>query len=188
MIRLTRAQALRGHRARGVAFVYFALLGLPAFFFGAGLAVDFTRIIIAHRQVANVAQAAALSGAQQFTTDAATLNTSLAVAKASETYCAAQQSGALSLSSGAGSTGVRCTGMYAGAPATITVATAKDRTGAATTVDVTARYRVTGLIFTGFFGADRSLTADPVTRSATICVPGDVTGPTNGFCAHPRTG
>lgn len=182
---LHRSVGLRRSVARGVALTYFALIGMPTLFFGAGMAVDFTRIIISARQVSNAAQAAALAGAQQFTVNDASINVPRAVSAATETYCLAKSAGALSLSSN-GTSGARaCPGALAGQQATIVVKPMRVPDGAAVGVDVTARYRVTDLLFAGFFTDPNAGPDSSVTRTATLCIPGVATGPTNGYCAHP---
>lgn len=184
----SRPSTLRGRGVRAVAFLYFTLVAMPLIFFAAASAVDFTRIIIASREVSNATAAAALSGAWQMETGKASVNSSEAVAAAVETYCVAQRSGAVHLSSPLEATAA-CPG---GGPASVRVAlkdyraTAGGLTSAGpTTVEVTTRYQVDDLIFFSFFGAGRSFEGPPVTRSASICVPGDTEGVTQGYCQRP---
>lgn len=181
--RLTSARGVRG-----VAFLYFTLVVIPIVFFSAAAAVDFTRIIIAGRETSNAAAAAALAGAWQMEDSVAAVNSSEAVSAAVETYCYAQQVGATHLAEPAGA-GQACSG---GGRADISVELKDFRTtngglnaGGFTTVEVTARYKVPNLVFFSFFGAGRSFEANPVTRSASICVPGDATGATQGNCQRP---
>lgn len=184
------ARRLTGARGvRGVAFLYFTVVVIPVVFLSAALAVDFTRIIIAARETSNAAAAAALAGAWQMEDGVAALNASKSTAAAVETFCYAQRVGATHLAQPAGSGGHTCSG---GGRADITV-TLKDykatngglTAGGYTTVEVTARHKVPDLVFFNFFGAGRSFTANPITRSASVCVPGDTAGATQGNCQRP---
>lgn len=186
MIPLRRSDTFRRSLARGVALTYFALIGMPTLFFAAGIAVDFTRIIVSARQVANATQAAALAGAAQFTPNAASIDRSRAITAATQTFCAARGSGALSLSQNGSGASRACTGRFAGQSATITVSPFSAPDGAAVGVDVTARYRVNDLLFSGLFTSSDTTDTLSTTRRATLCIPGVVSGPTNGYCAHPN--
>ena len=189
MTRIARANLVRRGAAGAATFVYFVLLALPTLTFSAGLAVDFTRIIIATRQVNNAAQAAALSGAQQFIANTQYIDAQGAKAAAERTYCVAITSGATSLSSATGGAGISCPG---GSAASIEVTTIdagyQNGVAAASAVNVHASFHVTGLVFTNFWGMGSTFDPAPVDKSAQVCVPGDNGGPTNGFCAHARRG
>lgn len=181
---------LRRNVLRGATFVYFALIAIPVMWFGSAMAVDFTRIVIAHRQVANATQAAALAGAQQFVVDAAEIDPEKSRVAARETYCVAVAAGQLPMvqARGTSSSCVRGEGRVALTVTPIASGTSPTGTPTYMQVEVTSRYRVTGLLFGSFFGAKSTYDADPVTRSAAICLPGVATGPTNGFCAKPSGG
>ena len=186
MTRPRRARARR--RRRAVAFLYFTIVAMPLIFFSAAAAVDFTRIIIAAREVSNATAAAALAGAWQMEAGQASVNPTDATTAAVETYCAAERAGATHLSSPVGPART-CAG---GGRAAVTVtlrdyrATAGGYTaGGYTTVEVTSRYRVDDLIFFSYFGGGSAFEGPPVTRSASVCVPGDTDGATQGFCQRP---
>lgn len=170
---------------RGITFLYFVLLAIPTFFVAAGFATDFTRIIIANRQVANATQAAALAGAQQYLPDTQGLDANKARAASVETYCVAQRSGETYLSTPASTSTHSCA---RGNPVSLDVKLptiiAADGTSLYQTVSVTSHYTVNGLIFVNFFGLSPNTNVLNVTKTASICIPGNTDGPTNGYCTH----
>lgn len=168
--------------AAGVTFLYFVLLAVPVFFFGSALAVDFTKAVIAARQVANATQAAALAGAQQYRFGEATVDLAAAKAAAADTFCTAQANRQMAYATGIGS-GLSCSD---GSVAHISVTGSGGSGNAVTLVTVTAQYQVDGMLFTRFFG-ESAYVANPITRSAAVCVPGQAGGPTGGYCARPGT-
>lgn len=171
---------------RGVAFIYFSLLAIPSFFFGAGLACDFTRIIIANRQMSNASQAAALAGAEQFQKDTNGLNKQAAINAAVDTFCRAMSDGGVRYSTPSGSS-TPCIGVsMRTAPITVTVTNASGGpTGPLTLVTVTANYKINGLTFTSWFTGSHSMQPKPIVHTARVCIPNDPTGPTHGMCAGP---
>lgn len=159
--------ARRCRRAlRGVAFVYFALLTIPVFFFGAGLAVDFVSLIGTNRKVAMATQAAALAGSHTFNEDQATISPD-ATGVARDTFCEAMEN--------YGQVPVEA----AGGSGTCGVSLSIDLTS--TTITVTSSYRVDGLIFAQLLGAGGHSGATAVTRTANVCNPEG-----SHYCAAPQ--
>jgi len=197
----------RTRRVGAVTFIYFALIMLPVLAFSASLAVDFTQIIVAKRQVANTAQAAALAGAQQFIPDTPYVDSAWAKTEAIRTYCLGAQRGTMKLSQAtAAATGrVSCPADRDAGTTTTTVNVAvstQDAYGVnadvnAVRVEVHATFRIPGLVFTKFvvllLGVHPTAAGGDefeVTESAAVCtkpapVPSPLNpkvSPTNGFC------
>ena len=176
---LVRGRAsTRARIAAGATFLYFGLIGLPALFFGSAMAVDFTRIIVAAREMHNAAEASALAGAYQFSTvgDPTTLDPAQAKSAAQDTLCTAARAGQLHL------TTFTCADAQS-----MTPRLSADRT----TVTVTVNYAVDGLIFvdtlSSMFGDDRgdTLGGYQVSAKAFVCNPAAANGPTQGYCVRP---
>lgn len=186
MISLHRGRYRRLKRtAAGVAFIYFTLLGIPVVFFGAGLAVDFTRIVVAQREVTNAVQAAALAGAEQYVPNEVAVDFPAARTAAVNTYCVAQSDGVMRLSTPSGPT-TSCQNVGGSAAVTIEpIYSSNGSGGTVVGVTVTARYTIKDLVFSNYFTGSRTAEADPIVRSATLCIPGAADGPTNGYCVHP---
>lgn len=163
---------LRARKAGGAVFVYFVLLALPAIWFGAALGVDFTRTIVAGRQMRSAAQAAALSGAYQWQNgetggDPTKLDATSAMAAATETLCRAADAGVTHL------TNFDCNGD------TFDVSVSPD----GTKVTVKVNYQVSGLVFVGLMAGSGTV-GDEVSATSFVCNPA-LDGPTQGFCVRP---
>jgi Flp pilus assembly protein TadG len=192
MRRLDARGFRRSRLVSGVTVIYFALIALPALWFGAALSVDLTRVIIANHEIAVAAEAAALAGAYQFQPGEDYLNTAQAQAVATQTFCAAQAAGVTHLTVNAtGVRGLNCTGLLSGAKATISVSviTAPEGPGP-TEVSVTAQYKVPGLLFVRLFGASGTYVSPGITEYAAVCIPGQQNDPetgafATGYCARP---
>lgn len=161
----------------------FLLVLMPIMFIGLAMAADFTRMIISARQVSNSAGAAALAGAFQFRPGTTTVDETQATAAAVETYCRAEATGALKLSSPAGPSHISCPAADAGAPAAPISVTFLNED---TTVQVTATYHVTGLLFVKYLTGGGDFTGT-VIRQAQVCDPRASNGPTNGYCVRPSS-
>jgi len=179
---------------RGVAFIYFALLAIPTFFFGAGMATDFTTVITANREVANAVQSAALAGAEQFIPNTSGIDPIKGPAAAVQTYCVAKSNdglGMVSAVNGPGMTPYSCRG---GQTVYLRVQLTQAQSSAGTvyaTLSVTAYYQIPNLTFSRLFGGGSSTHPLSVTRTAQVCVPntqsGVFSGGTNGYCASPHS-
>lgn len=179
MRRLTRnTQGVANRWARGVAFMWVLLIGFPLMFFGLAMAVDFTRVIMADRQMATAAHAAALAGAYQFNPGKATINAAAARSAAIETLCASSEQGATDLAV-PGSRGLTTCPLGGGSVAA-TVAVVDT-----TAVRVTATYSVENLLLLSYFEGDNP--ERRVSRTAAICDPRDATGATGGYCTRPSS-
>lgn len=169
-----RSAALRAGK-RGAAFVWFCLVAIPVLFFALAMAVDFTRVILAGRQVGTATQAAAIAGAYQFKPGVAELDTGAAASVAADTYCWSAEVGGTPL--------VRtdstdsCSGAKASARLEVLATSSSVR--------VTAHYQVKGLLVMDFFTSG-GYHPPEVTREATICSSQDPTGPTGGNCYRPQ--
>lgn len=162
--------------ARGVAFLWALLIGFPLMFFGLGMAVDFTRVIIAEREMATATHAAALAAAYQFNPGRATINAPNARAAAIETMCVAREQGAIRLSDPGMAHTAGCTFGGGSVSARVTLPSP-------TTVTVTTTYRLKNMILLSYFDVGSS--DQSVTRSASVCDPRNASGATGGFCTRP---
>jgi Flp pilus assembly protein TadG len=136
------------------------LVGIPLLFIGAGMAVDFTRVVVAARQVSNATEASALAGAFQFQPGKAQLDLPQARSIALDTYTRAQQAGQMPLASNQ-STAV---------------------SASATQVTVTTTYDVPALGFLHYFGVQ--FHGLQISRTAYVCL----AGTTSSECARPGHG
>lgn len=147
--------------------MWFAAVGMPVMFFVAGLTADVTRIVVSHRQMVLVAEAAANAGA-------ATLDGTTGTGKAGEAEKAAEDVYQ-------GNIGANAVDFLASTPAPSLVV---DVDTAETIVNVAVTYDVDGLRFLRFFrGADDS-ESFRVVRAASICEPG-ARPATDNHCARP---
>ena len=156
------------HR-RGVGFIWFALVVVPFFFAGSALAFDVSRLLLAHREATNVAQAAAVAAATQFSLTPGAEDTVVPASArlaAREVVTHAADQGALRV-------------------AVVDLASLDTRVGEANTrVTVSMRFEVRGLVFIGFFvDGGRSSTAE-ASQTAFVCVP-DVRGVDGVYCRRP---
>lgn len=181
-LRRTGRAAVRRRMAIGATFLWFGLIGMPALFFGAAMAVDFTRIIIAGREMHNALQAAALAGAYQFQDfsnggDPTKVDATGARLAAHQTLAVAVQSGELHLTT-------MTVGQAEQVPVTLT--------SGGTSVVVRTTYSVDGLVFSdllaNIFGSGRGAANSgyQATATAFVCDPAVRTGPTQGFCVRPH--
>jgi Flp pilus assembly protein TadG len=154
----------RNRSRKGAVMLWFVLIQLPVLFFALGMTVDFTRIYIAHRQVANASQAAAQAGAQQ-------ISPTLSAAGTPVLNQPAAQSVAIdTINRAEGANAIRT----ASSNPLVTVTTT------ATTITVKMTYQPSNLMFANIF----STPTTTVTSTAFICVPGQ-SGATQGYCATP---
>lgn len=173
LVRDERGVARRS--TRGVAFMWTILVAMPLMFFGLSMAVDFTRIIMAGREMRTATHAAALAGAYQFTPGKATLNAVAANDAAVETMCVTVDQGAIKNAVPGDSVVTPCSSGQAVSVTTKLLTTS--------TIQVTARYRVDDLLLVKYF--DYGQQEHVVSRTAAVCDPSDTSGPTNGFCTRP---
>lgn len=188
--RAQRHATTRGRGARGVAFVWFTVLALPMFIFACALAVDFTRVVITHRAMSNVAAAAAAAGAWQLVDGQAGIDTgSRSHQAAKETMCA----GMVTVKHVEPRSGLVYCGGTTYAPidiaftdymATLTQSDGLSYPGGFQTIQVTAKYRIEGLLFSWMF-SDQDFVDATVVRQASVCMPGVESGPTGGYCVRP---
>lgn len=152
------------HRGRrGVGFLWFCLVALPALMFSAGMSVDVTRIIAANREVGGVAEAVAVAGAHQFhPTKAELADPGTVRGTGMSLWTFAQESGVLAM---------------ADDPRV-------DISSTTTEVTVVVDYNVTGLVFLSWFQDGTKKLPYRVIRTAEVCIPGVTTG-TGGFCTRP---
>ena len=177
MRRLTRtSHGVANRRARGVAFMWVLLIGFPLMFFGLAMAVDFTRVIMADRQMSTATHAAALAGAYQFNPGKATINAPNARAAAIETLCSAREHGATSLAEPGSSGRTSCPLGGGSVAATVTALSP-------TSVRVTTTYTVDDLLLLSYF--DGKNPQREISRTAAICDPRDPAGATGGYCTRP---
>lgn len=155
---LTRPRG-RLRRARGAVMLYFVLIALPLCMLGFSMVGDFASSIVAHRQVSNAAESAALAGAYQFQPGTMEVNPGDAVSAALDLYNTANAE--------------NVTRMATDEHPKVTV---EDDN---TTVVVTVDYRVPWLGFAKWFGAGENL--QTVVRSASLCQ-----SDSDIACAHPR--
>jgi Flp pilus assembly protein TadG len=166
---VTTAHPLRRARSRrGVGFLWFALVVIPFFFAGSVLAFDATRLMLAKREVANVAQAAAVSAANEFSPNSTVVNPNNARVAARSLVAHASAANSLRVAEvDLGS--IRTTV----SPDNVTVAVAFD-------------FRVTGLVFLRYFGVSGGSEPGSVSRSAFVCVPGQRGVDSGNFCQRPN--
>jgi len=189
----------RTRRVGAVTFIYFALVMLPVLTFSASLAVDFTTIIVAQRQVHNTAQAAALAGAQQFIVNSPYLDSSKAKAEAARTYCLGAWRGTMLLSQAPPKSVPRVPPTSCpppskkGAEASVAVTTSCTvgtgcPAGAANKISVTATFHIPNLVFTKLaimllgIPTTATDTGFKIGESAAVCISSVADGSTNGFC------
>lgn len=82
-------------RRRGAGFFWFILVGIPFFFLAAFIAVDASRLFLAHREAVNATEAAALAGGFSFVNGQSAINATAARTNARSVITGAQQAGAL---------------------------------------------------------------------------------------------
>ena len=157
----------RRRTRRGVGFVWFAVIGMPVMFFVAALTTDITRIVISHRQMVLVAEAAANAGA-------ATLDGTNSAAKTAEAATAAEDVYQANIDAGA-------VDFLASTPAPTNTVTVD---AAATVVTVAVTYDVDGLRFIRFFRGSDDSESFRVVRASSICEPGARVA-TDNHCARP---
>jgi hypothetical protein len=148
--------------------MFFVLVALPILMFAMAWGIDATRVFIAQRQAARAAEAAAVAGAFQFKTNSVELNGAEARKAVEESVKEWEEFGALKMLSNLEIDEVTIS-PYNGRPQTVTVK---------------LKYNIGGMLFAGFFAQRDGVDAD-VVRSATVCVPGDTAGVTQGFCKRP---
>ena len=163
--------------ARGIAFLWTLLIGFPLMFLGLAMAVDFTRMVIAEREMSTATQAAALAAAYQFTPGEATIDPARAQLAGVETMCVANSVGETHNASPSTSWRAACPH---GGQASVRVEMLST-----TEVQVTSWYTVPNLLFLSYFGS--SATEQKVTRSAAVCDSRDASGPTGGYCQRPQS-
>ena len=188
----------RYRSAYGATFTYFLMCALPLFFFASAIAVDFTRTLVTNRTMGNVAAAAAAAGAWQLednsriegTNDnAVAIDPGRGIRAARQTMCEGMVT-VKSVVPASGSGRIACLN---GSTAPVDVYLDNYREwvmgypGGYQTIQVTSSYEVTGMIFLQYFGAGKSI-RQTVTREASVCLPGDANGPTNGYCSRPAPG
>lgn len=196
--RSTRTTQRRYRSAYGATFTYFLMCALPLFFFASAIAVDFTRTLVTNRTMGNIASAAAAAGAWQLEDNSrieGTNDNAVAIdpdrgrRAARQTMC----EGMVAVSSVVPTRGAGQVPCLNGSVAPIDVYLDNYREyvmgypGGYQTIQVTSRYEVTGMIFLQYFGAGDSI-EQTVTREASVCLPGDTNGPTNGYCSRPLPG
>ena len=187
-MRTLRTSYRRTSYRHGVGFIWFTLIAMPVLLLAMAFSADFTRIIMTGHAMSNATDAAAIAAAWEFQPGTLVLDRSRATRAARETFCAAAgQVG------GQEAVPERSSAEDCDEPISVDV-TFSDYTSADTatrpgrgytTVAVTGRYQVTGTIFFAYFGGDREFEAPPVTQRASVCLPGDATNYTGGFCARP---
>lgn len=165
--RRRRPMTRRGSRA--VGYIWFAIVAVPALLFSAGMSVDLGRIVVANREAANMAQAAATAGALQYQAGVAVLDSAAAQSAAHQLWAQGVAAGSLGLVSDA-SIQVSVTPVYD--PNTVTV---------------TVHYDVGGLVFLGWFRNGSKTASLTTSATAHICVPG-ATSFSSGYCARPGVG
>lgn len=173
--RLRRSARLRRPR-RGVGIIWFAGVTLPIILLATGLAVDVNTMAVAQNEASNLAYSAALAGAFQFAANpnpsTGLIDTSAGPAAALSTINAGEQAGAMAAA--------RVDQVPA--PVISSIDYANDE------ITVTITYHVTGLIVMGYFlGTGSNSPEQTVTRSAFVCIPGDSSGPTGGYCVTPQS-
>lgn len=167
-------------RRRAAGFIWFLLVALPFLLFASVLAVDTTEAIIAHQEVTNLAQAAALAGSEQYVAGQTYLNAAQAQTAADQTWAMGRGHTLSSLQA--------APLVLPGANVTVT-ALSQSGSSQPTEVQVTVRYKVRGLIFTllltHLLGASTISPVYTAQGSAFVCVPNSP-GPTGGFCTQPQ--
>lgn len=157
-------------RRRGAGFLWFVLVGIPFFFLAAFIAVDASRLFLAHREAVNAVEASALAGGFSFVNGQAAINTGEARANAQGVIAGAQTAGAL---------------RHLEVAATDVLVSPVDRT-----VTVTLDYNVRNLTFLRaisiFFAQEGSADVDgSVTRTSFLCNPGISGVGADNVCTRP---
>jgi uncharacterized membrane protein len=151
---------------KGLALLWFVMLSVPTLMLTLGMGVDLGRLVIAHRQAANLASAAAVAGSFQFVPGEAALDTDAAEKEALRTWewGRTSKNAARNLDTGE----------------TVEVTAEGNR------VSVTVYYNVNNLLILRYFtdGGKDTVEQATVTRTAFVCV-SDVEDDTEGFCARP---
>lgn len=180
---LTRHGAGRRRRL-AAGFLAFVLMAIPAVMLSAAMSVDMGRILIAHREATNLADAAATAGALQYCDPVVDKCPSSAVLYAPAAVSAADQTwavGCYGTTSGTGTCNVAsAAGLVANPSVTFNVSGLNGGPGDQE-VTVTVTYSVTNLIFLGWFISGSSNAHFTATASAQLC------NSTQGtYCARPR--
>lgn len=176
----SRVVARPGRSRRAVGFLFFVTVAIPFFIFSGVLALDAGDIIVAHRDVINAAESAALAGAGQINhgvliTDpanclAGTYSPCTAVDVALATFHVEQTTGALPNISLQGPP-VITTGVINGVQ----------------TVEVTVKYKADALFFNGVpWVGGLEATTYTVTEAAFVCDSTNASNPTGGVCSAPQ--
>lgn len=157
----TLRRRVRRRARRGSGLVWFLLVVLPLLFFGMVLSLDTAYVAAQARDATNVAESAAISGANQFLDDTATLDTSQAdsIARSTFTQGAPWYNGDWDVDASSDSVTVHGT----------------------LEVDGTLFLRMLSAWFLG--DASRTVEVD-FERTANVCIPGE-SEPTDGHCTRP---
>jgi uncharacterized membrane protein len=161
-----------GGGLRGGGFFMFLSVLLPITLIAIALVADYSRAILAGRQMTNTADIVAMAAATSFnetgTGTTTTLDPETARARAAEMVGRAEASGMIPRQYEAEITGVAFSD--------------NNRT-----VSITIEYQIPDFFIVGFFSGDEGLRSagGRVTRSATICLPDDPERIDGAGCAYP---
>jgi hypothetical protein len=161
-----------------VGLIWFVGITLPVIFFSFALAVDVNSLVVAQTEMSNLAYAASIGGAHQIVVDPSPSNGMIDPTLGPQVALTTIQDG---VTVGAVST---ATDIVAATPQLSSYGNyANDE------ITIKISYVVPNLTVLGYLlgaGSTNSPTYS-VTRTAFVCVPGDSTGPTGGFCVTPST-
>ena len=171
-----RLQSRAPRRRRGVGYVWFCVVGLPLFFLAGAMAVDFSHVIVAHRQVTLAAEAAAEAGSFQVRNGQ--IDAGLADSVATRTFA---QEMFPSVDPGTFVTPSGAAASDSGMQGVTVTEFAETLNGDA--VDVSVTYQLDQQIFGGFFGLLSPVTY--TTSAEAFLCNGAANGPTSGHCVLP---
>ena len=176
---------VRDGRHRGAVLLFFVIVCIPIIMIALMLAVDISRIYLAHRQVGNVAQAAALAGAWQLEPGTTTVSDTIAAREMTDLVKYSTSQGSTSLASG-----VQMVGASSDGRLTTGVEHAAASAGGADRVTAVLSFEVPDLLFypvlVRLFGSSPQTVIFDASSSASVCIPGaEGSQNTGGVCAHP---
>jgi hypothetical protein len=161
-----------------VGIIWFTGITLPVIFFSFALAVDINSMVVAQNEVSNLAYAATIAGAHQIVVDPSPSNGMIDTTLGPQAVISTIQDGI-----NVGATGA-ATIVGTGSPVISSYGTYNNDE-----ITVTIQYQVPNLTVLGYVLGTGSTTSSvmSVSRTAFVCVPGDPSGPTGGYCVTPST-
>lgn len=167
---------------RAVGFLWFCIVTIPVLFFSAGLAVDFTKIIVADREARNLVDAAATAGAYQFQPGKPWLHPTNAKKAAEDLWKWGTDHPSMNSNQNAAPMLTLIEGKTV---PKVTFNPVKPGQTGPTQITVTVEYQVNDLMFIKYFTSESTLVGN-ASATAFVCNPSVTTDYTAGYCIRPE--